>query len=87
MRQDIDMVRFKVLINKWRDPKNTGDINKLNRLAGETIQAVNSEPLIKDICEIFLYAISAEAMNDPSFRNTQGRFPAGVDKQWKKAPT
>lgn len=87
MQHDIDMVRFKVLINKWRDPKNTGDINKLNRLADETIQAVNSDPLQKNICEIFLFAISAKAMRDPSFRNTQGRFPAGEDKQWKKSPT
>lgn len=67
-----------MLINKWKDPKNTGDINKLNRLADETIQAVNSEPLLKSVCEIFLFAISAKAMNDPSFRNAQGMFPGGA---------
>ena len=65
----IDTVRFKVLINKWKDPKNTGDINKLDHLADETIHVVNSEPLIKDICEIFLYAISTKAVKDPSFHN------------------
>lgn len=57
------------MISKWRDPKNTGDINKLNRLADETMQAVNSDPLIKGICEMFLYAASTKAMRDPNFHN------------------
>jgi len=77
---DINTARFKILINKWRDPKNTGDINKLNRLADETMQAVNSDPLIKEICEIFLFAVSTKAMNDPSFRGIQGGFPGGSAK-------
>jgi len=72
---DVNTVRFKVLIEKWKDPKNTGDINKLNRLADETIKTVNSERLIKDICEIFLYAISTKALNDPSYRSYRSRFP------------
>lgn len=56
-----------MLVNRWKDPKNTGDINKLNLLADETIQAVNSEPLIKEICEMFLFAISTKCVNDGEF--------------------
>lgn len=78
--RNIDTVRFEGLIRKWRDPKNTGDINRLNRLADETIWVVNSDPLVKNICEIFLFAVSTKAMRDPSFHNNQERFPAGVDK-------
>jgi len=77
---NINTVRFKILANKWKDPKNTGDINKLNRLADETMQAVNSDPLIKEICEMFLYAISTKAIRDPSFRGMQGKFPGGSAK-------
>lgn len=76
----IDITRFKVLINKWRDPKNTGDINKLNHLADETIRAVNSEPLLKSICEIFMYSISCKALQDPNFRNIRREFPKGVSR-------
>lgn len=74
---NINTVRFKILIDKWKDPKITGDINKLNRLADETVQAVNSDPLINEICNIFLFAVSAKAMNDPSFRNAQKISPKG----------
>lgn len=77
---NINTVRFKILVNKWKDPKNTGDINKLNRLADETIQAINSDPLVKEICEIFLFAVSTKAMNDPSFRGMQGGLPGGTAK-------
>lgn len=69
---NINIIRFNALINKWKDPKITGDVTKLNRLAEETIQTVNSEPLIKGITEIFLYSISTKAMNDQNFRNMQG---------------
>ena len=78
--RNIDTVMFEGLIKKWRDPKNTGDINRLNRLADETMQAVNSDPFLKNVCEIFLFAISAKAMSDPSFRKTHGGFPGGVAK-------
>lgn len=63
----INITKFRILMERWRDPKTTGDINKLNILADETIQAVNSEPLLKSICEIFMYAISCKALQDPNF--------------------
>lgn len=68
---NIDAVRFKTLINKWKDLKNTEDATRLNRLADETIQAINSEPLLKNICEIFMYSISCKALQDPGFHNIQ----------------
>lgn len=53
-------------MQKWKDPKHLGDINKLNLLADETINLVNSEPLLKDICEMFMYALSVKMVNDPN---------------------
>lgn len=73
----INMIRFNILINKWRDPKNTSDVTKLNRLADETMQAINSDPFLKNVCEIFMYSVYAKAVNDPSFKNMQG-FPGGA---------
>ncbi len=68
---NINRAKFDVLINKWRNPKNTADVNKLKLLAEETIKAVESEPFIKDVCNIFLYSISAKAINDPTFNAMQ----------------
>lgn len=53
-------------MQRWKDPVYLGDINKLSLLADETISLVNSEPLLKDICEMFMYAISVKMMNDPN---------------------
>lgn len=61
-----DITRFAALISKWKDPKITGDLNKLNSLADETIQAVNSEPLLKNICEVFLFAVSTKCVTQGS---------------------
>lgn len=63
----INITKFKILMQRWKDPAYVGDINKLNLLADETINLVNSEPLLKDICEIFMYAVSIKMMNDPDF--------------------
>ncbi len=60
----IDITKFKILMRRWKDLAYLGDINKLNILADETINLVNSEPLLKDICEIFMYAVSVKMMND-----------------------
>ena len=51
-------------MERWRDPTYVGDVNRLNRLADETIALVNSDPLIKDICETFMYAVSVKMMRD-----------------------
>lgn len=62
----INIAKFKILMQRWKDPAYLGDINKLNLLADETINLVNSEPLLKDICEIFMYSVSVKMMNDPN---------------------
>lgn len=53
-------------MQRWKDPTYVSDVNKLNLLADETINMVNSEPLLKDICEIFMYSVSVKMMNDPN---------------------
>ncbi len=60
----INITKFKILMQRWKDPAYLGDINKINLLSDETINLVNSEPILKDICEIFMYAVSVKMMND-----------------------
>lgn len=69
----INITKYKILAEKWRDPVYIGDTNRLNQLAEETINQVNSEPLLKDICEIFMYAVSTKMMSDPNLQHLQ--FP------------
>lgn len=64
----INITKFKILMQRWKDPAYVSDINKLDILADETINLVNSEPFLKDICEIFMYAISTKAIKDPNFK-------------------
>jgi hypothetical protein len=74
----INITKFKILMQRWKDLTYLGDINKLNLLADETINLVNSEPLLKDICEIFMYAVSVKMMNDPNnLANTLANNPVG----------
>ncbi len=51
-------------MERWKNPVNMEDANILNQLADETIKLVNSEPFIKDICEMFMYAVSVKMMKD-----------------------
>lgn len=74
----INITKFKALMQRWKDPAYLGDINKLNLLADETINLVNGEPLLKDICEIFMYAVSVNMMNDP---NVSVNNPVSSDQQ------
>ena len=60
----INVTKFRILMGRWRDPTYVGDANRLSQLADETIALVNSDHLIKDICEIFMYAVSVKMMND-----------------------
>lgn len=78
----INITKFKILMRRWKDPTYLEDINKLNLLADETINLVNSEPLLKDICEIFMYSVSVKMMSDPNNPiNSFGRNPINGDQQ------
>lgn len=70
----INITKFKILMERWKNPKYLEDVNRLSLLADDTIALVNSEPLIKDICEIFMYAVSVKMMKDqnPSSSNMKG---------------
>ncbi len=79
----INITKYKILMEKWKNPVYIGDANKLNQLAEETINQVNSEPLLKDICEIFMYAVSVKMMRDPNLQQLQ--FPNGREQFQKVA--
>lgn len=63
----INITKFKILGERWKDPTYVGDVNRLNKLADDTIDLVNSEPILKNICEMFMYAVSVKAMTDTNF--------------------
>ena len=66
----INITKFKVLMERWRNPVYVGDINRLNQLADETINLVNNEPLLKNICEIFMYAVSVKMAKDQNIHGS-----------------
>lgn len=78
----INITKFKILMERWRSPEYVDNMERLNKLADETIFLVNSEPLIKDICEIFMYAISVKMMSDPTVQSLQ--FPDKISKKIAK---
>ena len=69
----INVTKFRILMERWRNPTYVGDVNRLNQLADETIALVNSDPLIKDICETFMYAVSVKMMRDQNFPSSNMR--------------
>lgn len=82
----INITKFKILMQRWKDPTYLEDINKLNLLADDTINLVNGEPLLKDICEIFMYSVLVKMMSDPNNPinnsvNSPGRNPISGDQQ------
>lgn len=79
----INITKFKILMQKWKDPAYLGDINKLNLLADETINLVNSEPLLKDICEIFMYAVSVKMIYDTN-NNPVSNPISGGQQQFRR---
>lgn len=82
----INITKFNTLMQRWKDPVYLGDINKLNLLADETINLVNGEPLLKDICEMFMYAVSVKMMNDPNalVNNPVGNPISGDQQQFRR---
>jgi hypothetical protein len=39
----------------------------MNKLADDTLKMIDSEPLIKEVCQAFLYSVSIQAIKDQNF--------------------
>ena len=56
--------KLRIIADKWRKANIPGSNVDLNRLADDTLKMIDSEPLIKEVCDAFLYSISIQAIND-----------------------
>lgn len=65
---NINIGKLRIIVDKWKEADSQGNID-LNKLADYTLKVIDSEPLIKDICNAFLCSISIVAIKDPKFDN------------------
>ncbi len=64
---NINIYKLRVVADKWKEASVPGNNIDLNKLADYTLKVIDDEPLIKDICQAFLYSISINAIKDPNF--------------------
>jgi len=63
-QSSINIGKLKIIIEKWREANVPGNTVDLNKLANYTLKVIESEPLIKEICNAFLCSISIQAIKD-----------------------
>lgn len=66
----VNINKLRMISDKWRKANVPGSTVDINKLADETLKMVDSEPLIKEVCQAFLFSISIKAIKDPNFDNT-----------------
>lgn len=67
LKSSISIGKLRLIAEKWREANIPGNNIDLNRLADYTLKVIDSEPLIKEICNAFLCSISIQAIKDPNF--------------------
>lgn len=77
--------RLRILIQKWKDANTPGNRVDLNRLADETLTVVNSDPFLKEVCDIFLYSIGIKAVNDKRFEEFMSQQQNIIDRDVKRS--
>ena len=68
---DINIGKLRKILDEWKKANIPGSNIDLNKLADDTLKAVDGEPLIKEICQAFLYSVSIHAIKDPNFDNPE----------------
>lgn len=63
----INIGKLRTIADKWREANIPGNNIDLNTLADYTLKTIDGEPLIKEICQAFLYSVSIQAIKDPNF--------------------
>lgn len=64
---NVNIVKLRTIADRWREANTPGNNIDLNKLADYTLKVIDNEPLIKEICQAFLYSISIHAIKDPNF--------------------
>jgi hypothetical protein len=56
-----------MIADRWRKASAPGSTVDMNKLADDTLKMIDSEPLIKEVCQAFLYSVSIQAIKDQNF--------------------
>jgi hypothetical protein len=64
---NIDIKKLRVIADTWRRANSPGSTIDMNELANDTLKMIDTEPLIKEVCQAFLYSVSIQAIKDQSF--------------------
>lgn len=67
INDNVNIGRLKIIAKRWREANTPGNNIDLNKLADYTLKVIDSEPLIKEVCQAFLYSVSINAIKDPNF--------------------
>lgn len=64
---NIIISKLKTIADRWRKANAPGSTVDMNKLADETLKMIDGEPLIKEVCQAFLYSVSIQAIEDQNF--------------------
>lgn len=67
---NINVNKLRAIADKWRKANAPGSTVDINQLADDTLKMIDTEPLIKEVCQAFLYSVSIQAIKDQNFDNT-----------------
>ena len=76
----VNIGKLRIIADNWRRANIPGSTVDLNKLADDTLKMIDSEPLIKEVCQAFLYSVSIQAIKDQN-------FDGGVDNSTKSVDT
>jgi hypothetical protein len=57
---NINISKLKTIADWWRKANAHGSTVDMNKLADDTLEMIDSEPLIKEVCQAFLYSVSIQ---------------------------
>jgi hypothetical protein len=64
---NINISTLRIIADRWRKANAPGSTVDMNKLADDTLEMIDREPLIKEICQAFLYSVSIQAIKDQNF--------------------
>lgn len=80
----ININKLRTIAGNWRGANVPGSTVDLNKLADDTLKMIDSEPLIKEVCQAFLYSVSIQAIKDQNFDDGMDNNVKSVDAKVSK---
>lgn len=80
---DVNIKKLTVIADTWRKANAPGSTIDINQLADDTLKMIDTEPLIREVCQAFLYSVSIQAARDQNFDSATYR-KVGTGKHHKK---